>query len=75
LRGTEPQGLGLWSPQLYEFTPRGEHIVISASAPKEKWKFTVGLNKEGRCLLRKNGEKFEQWQVRKMALEGLIFNS
>jgi hypothetical protein len=53
----------------------GDHISISTNASSEKWEFTVGLNDEGRCLLRQNGQEYEQWQVRKMALEGLFFNS
>jgi len=57
------------------FVILGEHIAISSSATNEKWEFTVGLNNEGRCLLRENGDEFEQWQVRKMALEGLFFGS
>jgi hypothetical protein len=50
-------------------------IVVSATLSNEEWRFTVGLNNEGRCQLRWESQEFEQWQVRKMALEGLFFNS
>jgi len=57
------------------FVLLGQHIVISSSASKEQWKFTVGLNNDGRCQLRWDGQEYEQWQVRKMALESLFFGS
>jgi hypothetical protein len=40
----------------------------------EEWSATVGLNDQGRCILRlKDGTELEQWQFRKRALEGLFF--
>jgi hypothetical protein len=33
----------------------------------------IGLNDEGRCVLRENGAEFEEWQVRKLALESMFF--
>lgn len=36
---------------------------------------TLTLNNEGRCKLRVDDEELEQWQVRKMALEGLFFGA
>jgi len=50
-------------------------IVVNASGSNEEWRYAVGLNNEGRCQLRRDGEEYEQWQVRKLALEGLFFAS
>jgi hypothetical protein len=49
-----------------------ERIVINSGAAK-KWNFSVGLSNEGRCLLREDGKEYELWQVRRMALEVLLF--
>lgn len=49
-----------------------ERIVINSGATK-KWNFSVGLSNEGRCLLREDGKEYELWQVRRMALEALLF--
>jgi|SRR5271163_5068120 len=57
------------------FMLEGGCIVVTSSLSREEWRFTVGLNNEGRCQLRQNGEEYEQWQVRKMALEGLFFGA
>lgn len=40
---------------------------------EETWEATVGLNNEGRCILRLEDVEVEQWQFRKKALEGLFF--
>jgi hypothetical protein len=37
------------------------------------WFASVGLNDEGRCILRFDDKEWEQWQFRKKALEGLFF--
>lgn len=50
-----------------------KRIVTSSDISNEELQFSVGLSDEGRCQLRQNGQEFEQWQVRKMALEGLFF--
>jgi len=47
--------------------------IAIVKARGQEAKFTVGLNNEGRCQLRSEKEGFEQWQVRKMALEDLLF--
>ncbi len=39
----------------------------------EEIKATLTLNNYGRCTLKVNGEELEQWQVRRLALEGLFF--
>jgi len=49
-----------------------ESIVVLTAQGKETT-FKVGLNDEGRCQLRSEGRGFEQWQVRKLALEDLLF--
>ena len=57
------------------FMLQEDRIVINSGSSSEEWNFTVGLNGEGRCQLRQNGQEFEQWQVRKMAMEGLFFGT
>lgn len=49
-----------------------ERIVVNSGATK-KWNFSVGLNHEGHCVLREEGRDYELWQVRRMALETLLF--
>ncbi|MGA2609541.1 MAG: hypothetical protein ABSH01_19040 [Terriglobia bacterium] len=39
----------------------------------EEIKVTLTLNNYGQCRLKVNGEELEQWQVRRLALEGLFF--
>jgi hypothetical protein len=54
----------------------GEEIEVRDGAQNKIWRVRVGLNDEGRCLLRhQDGEtvtELEQWQFRKRALEGLF---
>jgi len=57
------------------FMLEDKRILISSDISNEELDFTVGLSDEGRCQLRQNGQEYEQWQVRKMALEGLFFTS
>jgi hypothetical protein len=42
---------------------------------KEKTLFTstVGLNNEGRCIVKIGNQEYELWQFRKLALEHLLF--
>jgi hypothetical protein len=42
---------------------------------KEKALFvsTVGLNNEGRCIMKIDNQEYELWQVRRLALEKLLF--
>lgn len=49
----------------------GAIVVVTAQGQEKRFK--VGLNDEGRCQLRSEGKDFEQWQVRKLALEDLLF--
>jgi hypothetical protein len=40
----------------------------------KRWKAFIGLNDQGRCILRlEDGTEIEQWQFRKKALEGMFF--
>jgi hypothetical protein len=50
-------------------------IVVARHPSNESdWAVTVGLNNEGRCILRlDDGTELEQWQFRKKALESLFF--
>jgi hypothetical protein len=49
-------------------------IEVRNEVTKETWRVSIGLNNEGRCSLRlADNSELEQWQFRKMALEGLFF--
>jgi len=55
------------------------HLFVNAGAievavGQTTFRFTVGINDEGRCVLKDDEDKeYEQWQVRKLALEKLFF--
>lgn len=52
----------------------GDRIETAGQVGHEKLSARVTLNNLGRCVLvLDNGEELEQWQFRKMALEGLFF--
>ena len=56
----------------------GDEIEVRDEAQDDRvWRVRVGLNDEGRCLLRyQEGDtvtELEQWQFRKRALENLFF--
>ena len=59
-------------PQV-NFYLESNQIKIDDLASNQTFLVTLTLNNEGRCKLRINGEEFEQWQVRRMALERLFF--
>jgi len=49
-------------------------IEVQSDLEKSFWRVNIGLNDEGRCILRlEGGSEMEQWQFRKKALEGLFF--
>lgn len=49
-------------------------ILVIDQATQAKWSAGVGLNDEGRCVLKsEDGSEWETWQFRKMALEELFF--
>jgi hypothetical protein len=51
-------------------------ITVISDLTNETAVYDVGLNDEGRCMLRsKQFEEFERWQVRRRALEALFFRS
>jgi hypothetical protein len=52
----------------------GDFVKVCDPIEPQEWRVRVGLNEEGRCILRMEDEtKLEQWQFRKKALEGLFF--
>jgi len=55
----------------------GNRIVVRHQPAREQeWFVTVGLNDQGRCILRlTDNTELEQWQFRKKALESLFFGS
>ena len=64
-------------PQIWTATVALDENKISVEedwGSKKKWYATVGLNDEGRCVLRlEDGTELEPWQFRKRALEDLFF--
>jgi hypothetical protein len=50
-----------------------DRIEVHNDLTNEKHSLSLTLNEEGRCKLLSNGAEYEQWQVRKIALEGLFF--
>jgi hypothetical protein len=50
-----------------------DRIIVREDA-KPEWSASVGLNDQGRCILRlEDGTELEQWQFRRRALEGRFF--
>jgi hypothetical protein len=50
-------------------------IEVQDDTTRNAWRVGIGLNNEGRCILRLNEKtELEQWQFRKMALENLFFD-
>lgn len=50
-------------------------IIVNQEWKREQWKATIGLNNEGRCILKlEDGTELEHWQFRKKALESLFFS-
>ena len=53
-----------------------EHaLLVRDDKDKIMFEVTLSFNDQGDCRLRVNGEERELWQVRRMALEGLLFQS
>jgi hypothetical protein len=51
-----------------------QKIMVRDQATQEQWSVTVGLNNEGRCVLRlEDISELETWQFRKKALDALFF--
>lgn len=54
----------------------GNEIQVQDDATRSAWQVGIGLNNEGRCVLRDgDGLEMEHWQFRKKALEPLFFGS
>jgi hypothetical protein len=52
----------------------GSEIEVQDGATRSTWRMRIGLNDEGRCVLRNgDGLEMEHWQFRKKALECLFF--
>jgi hypothetical protein len=61
-----------------EFDVKGSEIsVVSVSSQDNQWeiKATVTLNDFGDCMLLVDGKQLYEWQVRKRALEQLLFSN
>ena len=53
-----------------------EHaIVVRDDAGNATFEVTLTFNDEGQCRLHVNEKQLESWQVRRMALEELLFRS
>ena len=53
---------------------QNDRLTVFQDWDKKSWSASVGLNREGRCILKlEDGTELEQWQFRKKALEGLFF--
>jgi hypothetical protein len=59
------------------FTLEENSIAVSAREDKLLFRFTVTLNREGRCVAKMggSGNEMEFWQIRHKALEALFFES
>ncbi len=54
----------------------GEHaILVRDDKGIEMFSVTLTFNDQGECKLNVNGEERDYWQVRRMALEDLMFHS
>jgi hypothetical protein len=51
----------------------GDEIEVQDDATRSAWRMGIGLNNEGRCVLKNSDEEIEHWQFRKKALEPLFF--
>lgn len=56
-----------------QFVRHVDHIEIQDEVGNQKLTVTLTLSNTGRCKLKIEQEDMEQWQVRRMALEGLLF--
>jgi hypothetical protein len=51
-----------------------QQITVQDQATPDRWSVRVGLNSEGRCVLKvEDGLEMETWQFRKKALDVLFF--
>ena len=55
------------------FSISEQAILVTNDHGKEMFKVTVVFNDNGDCKLRVNEQEHEMWQVRRMALEDILF--
>jgi hypothetical protein len=56
------------------FSVVDQQIKVLDQATPSQWSVRIGLNNEGRCVLKlEDGSEMETWQFRKKALENLFF--
>jgi hypothetical protein len=55
------------------FSVSGQAILVTADHGKEMFKVTAAFNDIGECKLCVNEQELEMWQVRRMALEEILF--
>jgi hypothetical protein len=62
--------------KLVKFLRGDDEIRVENELTNESFTARLTLNDEGRCKLKIDGEdaQYEQWQIRKRALEGLFFS-
>ncbi|MBI2187324.1 MAG: hypothetical protein HYU37_09445 [Acidobacteria bacterium] len=66
-------GAGLSKTVLVELAGDAVDHIVVRDINKNQTSYTVGLNTLGECMLRRNGEELQPWQVLKAALEPLLF--
>jgi hypothetical protein len=57
------------------FALREHAILVRSGADKQLFEITLDFTSEGECKLVVNDQQRDFWQVRRMALEGLMFHS
>ena len=55
------------------FSVSGQAILVTKDHGNEMFKVTAFFNDSGECKLRVNEQEHEMWQVRRMALEDILF--
>ena len=51
----------------------GNEIEVQDDATRSSWRVGIGLNNEGRCVLKNSDGQMEHWQFRNKALEPMFF--
>lgn len=64
------------SRRVVKFYRGRDRIEAKNELTQESFTFTLTLDDEGRCKLKltASGEELEQWQIRRRALEGVLFS-
>ena len=71
LRYIKARSSHTYIPKSVGFVVRDERISFGIG--DESWTASLTLNKQGRCILRLDGEELELWEFRMRALEELLF--